>query len=490
MHFSELELIRKLKLEVPHQHKYLSYVSKPLDLILFCDNAEAFKGYHEKYPHESMDTTLKACIEYGAASCFTHFFNNTRSPKFHFEKLFQQPESPSLGRQCAYYYIKNNKILSAMEEVCSTFFPGKTTVDFLTDTEQIEHCAARFGIKGRVKLAKKLLEKLDNPLYMVNNMPLFDSIYANKAHDFCKVYLEHIEEKKIIRPFLLTLFSKVNLRTHNKFINLFDKFSSEANKENPTHDNLNKFLVKNIKDGNISLPFQELMMGYFIRNNNFEYFNLYNETRPISEQGLLKAMREPWRFPDITDETHRYIKNSSNHEAYMDNNAFKLFHYNESLVNQWGHTVRELNNPELYSSVSSLFCLGNSIEFGNAIVNLKNHIDWQEIDKNGNNFAHYLAVFFDKIMKFHPNSSNATAMFTTLTFLIDHNVETLITLNNNKVMPGEEFLKIIKSGSVYTKHLKSEQQKDVERIEKILEYAVLNNELTHNNYTSTKRIKL
>jgi hypothetical protein len=490
MHFRDEEIIRKLKIVEPYQHKYLSYISKPLDLILFYDNVEAFKAYHEKYPHESMDTTLKACIEYGSASCFTHFFNTTRSPTFHFEKLFQKPESPSLGRQCAYYYIKNNKILNAMEAVCSTFFPEKTTLDFLTDKEQIEHCAARFGIKGRVKLAKKLLDKLDNPLYMVNNMSLFDSIYANKANDFCKVYLEHIEEKKLTRPFLITLFSKVNLRTHTKFINLFERFSIEDNKENPTHDNLNKFLIKNIQNGNISHEFQELMMAYFIRNNNFEKLNQYSEARPLSKQSLLNAMKEPWRFPDITDETHRYIGNSSNHEVYMENNAFKLFHHNESLVNQWGHTLREVGKPEFYSSIPSLFCLGDTKDIGKTIANLSSNINWKETDKKGNNFAHYLANFFGKMMKFHPNSSNATAMFTTMTFLIENNVETLITSNNNKVMPGEELLKIIKSGSTYTTYLKPEQRKDVEKMEKILEYAALNNELGHNTPTNTKRPKL
>lgn len=490
--YAEEETIRKLKLEIPHGHKYLSYVSKALDLIFFHDKPEAFQYFLEKHPHISTESTLKACIEYGAANCFKHFFDTTRSPGYIFEQLFKKPEAPSLGIQCAFYYIKNNKILNTMEEVCSTLFPGKTTLDFLTDKEQIEHCAARFGIKGRVKLAKKLLDKLDNPLYMVNNMPLFESIYANKADEFAKVYLNHLEEQQLIKPFLLSLFSKVNLSisSNQKYHNFFDRFTKEDNKDNRLHNILNDFLIKNIKNHTINNEFQELMMAYTLHNNNEEKFNSYNDARPITQQSLLLAIKEPWKYPEITDETYRYMRNSSNSEVFMTNNPFKKFHHNESMINQWYQTTRELKNPDMYSSVLSLFCLGSPIEMGKTIENLSNCINWNNIDKNGNNLAHYLVLFFDKMMKYHPNSSSAKGMFTSLSFLLEKHTDLLTTKNNDKVIPGEEFLKLVNNDSVYTKNLNENQKNDILKMEKTLNYALLNNELDHNNPTNTKRLKL
>jgi hypothetical protein len=493
MSFEEKQFTQKLGLTVPSEHKYLSYIPKSLDLIFFYDKPDAFKAYLDRYPHIQLDCTLKACIEYGASACFKEFFDNTRSASYYFERLFIKPEIPSMGVQCAFYYIKNNQILNTMNEICAKFFPGKTTTDLLNDKEQIEHCAARFGIKGRVNLAKKLLDKLDNPLYMVNNMPIFDSIYSNKSNEFAKIYLEKIEEKKLVKNFLLSFFSRVNLKINdNKNLNFFDRFSKELGTDTLLHSTLNDFLVRNIQNDSISKNFQELMMAYCLHNNNWKDFELYYNAKPITEQNIVMTARDSWSVSEIKDEVYRDMKNSTNSEVFLENNAIKKFHYNTSILNQWYQTNKELNNLKIYSSVCSLFCLGKTTEIESTIIKLseKKYIDWQIKDEEGNNFAHYLANFFEKIIKTQNNSSNGKAMFNIAQFLVNNDIEVLISPNNKKIMPGEILIKLIKTDSIYNNYLSPEQQQSVLKMEKALEYAELNNDLGHNTSNNTKRLKI
>jgi hypothetical protein len=493
MYFRDQQFIEKLGLTVPEKHKYLSYVSEPLDLILFSDNLEAFKIFQEKYPDAPTERTLRACVEYGASSCFSHFFENTKSPRYDFENLFKKPENPILGVQCAYYVARNNDILKTINETCSKIFPDKTPLDLLQDREQIEYCAARFGIKGKTKLAEQLLDKLNSPIYIINNMHVFDYAYGNKAEIFCNIYLNKIEEKGMVEPFILSLFSRTKFDTNKKHINFFDKFTKEIiNEKNIIHHVLNDFLIRNIKNGSIKPEFQELMMAYCIHNNSEDFKLLFN-ARPLEKQSLIATLKESWKFSLIQHDPYLYIKDRNTYGLNLDNNALKLFHYNEAYIDRWVSVTKELGSLELKNSISSLFCLAQRQQLEESLKILKDNINWEEKDSKGNNFAHYLAYFFEKVDKTVNNSMSVSYKnkLAFVTYIVEELPIPFGVRNNDGLAAGESLINTLRTSKLLSSSLSSEEAtlKEVSKLEKTLQYTILNNDLSHKE-TSTKRIKI
>jgi len=499
MYYHEQELIRKYGLVEPKNHKFLRYIPKVVDLILYHDDVEGFKKYQANYKdHFFSNTILKATLVHGAIKCFNYFVED-KSGKYFFENLFRTPESPEMGTRCFYSYARNSAMLKAIDETCEKLFPGKTPLDFLTEEKQIENCIARFGIDGRIKLADKLFDKLDSPLFMVNNTHIFEAAYRNKAYSFCEFYLKKIEETKFVKPFILSMFSESDKATDVKYANFFDKFTrKQYNKDDKVQQNINDFLVRNIKKGTIPTLFQELLITYCVYNKNKEFLNMYFQAKPIDKHHIYLAKANPSKFYDLIQDPYCCIKNNSTYLLNMHNNALKVFHYNENTIQKWMSLTREFDNPEMQTSISSLFFLGEKYCIADTLKFFDSYVDWEYKDKKGNNFTHYIVNLFIKNEQQFSDYGHFTDMFKAAKFLLEHKSEYLFMNNNDGISSGQLLSETIKNGTHYNKlknyyinnkPINVDDLRNIESLFTTIDYNILNNELAEKDKNS-KRLKI